>query len=71
MTIGEKIKARRLELGLSQDQLAEIVGITQPTLSDIERCVTEWPRSEHIPAFADALQVTTDYLLRDERLEKI
>ena len=66
MTLGEKVRARRLELKLSQDELAEIVGISQPSLSDIENGQTEWPRGNNIVPLADALQVTTDYLLRGE-----
>ncbi len=66
MTIGEKIRARRQELGLSQEKLAKTVGISQPTLSDIETGDTEWPRGNNIAPLADALQVTTDYLLREE-----
>lgn len=66
MTLGEKIKAKRLELGISQDVLAERTGIHQTTVSDIEAGITEWPRGNSIAKLADALQVTTDYLLREE-----
>lgn len=36
-TIGQRVKARRLELGLTQVQLARKAGMKQSTLSDLER----------------------------------
>lgn len=35
-TVGERVKARRLELGLTQDDLAEKAGISKSFLSDLE-----------------------------------
>lgn len=66
MTLGEKIKARREGLNLSQDDLSEETGIHQTTISDIENGNTEWPRSNSIAKLAYALGVTTDYLLHEE-----
>jgi transcriptional regulator with XRE-family HTH domain len=36
MTIGAQIKQRRIELGFSQEHLAYLLQISQPTLSNIE-----------------------------------
>ena len=36
-TIGQRVKARRLEMGLTQVQLARKAGMKQSTLSDLER----------------------------------
>jgi transcriptional regulator with XRE-family HTH domain len=35
-TVGDRIKARRAELGLTQDQLAEKAGISKSFVSDLE-----------------------------------
>lgn len=37
MSIGECIKAKRIESGYSQDSLAKLVGIGQPMMAQIER----------------------------------
>ena len=37
LTVGDRIKHRRLELGLSQDDLAQRAGISKSFLSDLER----------------------------------
>lgn len=37
MTIGQRVKAARLEAGLTQQQLATDAGITIPTLLNIEK----------------------------------
>jgi len=70
MSIGFRIREQRLKLKLSQAALAEEVGITQVALCDIENGKTEWPRSNSIAPLADALKVTTDYLLRGEEEAK-
>ena len=36
MTIGEKIKAKRLEKGLTQKRLGELSGIAEPTIRRYE-----------------------------------
>lgn len=36
-TIGEHLKKRRLELGLKQDQVAAIIGVTRMSVSNWER----------------------------------
>lgn len=70
MTTGEKIRAKRLDLKLSQDDLAIQSGINQATISDIENSNTKFGRSDTIAALAKALGVSTDYLLRDEAPEE-
>ena len=42
--IGNNIKTLRLEAGLSQDELALQVGISQPSLNKIEKNETKNPR---------------------------
>jgi transcriptional regulator with XRE-family HTH domain len=37
--LGQRIRARRLAKRWSQTKLAELLGVTQPTISDLERGV--------------------------------
>ena len=62
--IGDKIREYRKQSGLSQEQLAERVGISVPHMSHIETANTKLS----LPVFleiARVLNVTTDDLLRD------
>lgn len=54
LTIGRRIRERRYELGLTQVQLAEQVGVHQVTVSGWE-CGTQTPRRQHEAAILDAL----------------
>jgi transcriptional regulator with XRE-family HTH domain len=42
---GEMVRSRRLAVGLTQEQLAEMSGLSVRAISDIERGVTSRPRS--------------------------
>ncbi len=59
-TVGELIRQRREDLGLTQAQLAERLGVTQPAVS-------AWQRGKDFPkdllAVADALEVPHDKIL--------
>ena len=70
MTIGDKIKQRRLELGMTQQELADKMGYT----SRASICTIETGRetnltAERIGAFAKALGVNPLYLFEHERCE--
>jgi transcriptional regulator with XRE-family HTH domain len=82
MTIGEKIKARRIELGMTQQELADKMGYT----SRSSICVIETGKEnnlteERIGEFAKALQMSPmelfdreekpDFVLRDDEMELI
>ena len=56
----ERVKARRLALKLSQKQLAKQAGLSQNTISDIERGRNDGSRS--LVPLAKALGVTPEYL---------
>lgn len=63
MTIGDRIKARRLELGLSVDELAEKIGKHRTTIYRYEsRAIEDMSCSVLIPV-AKALNVNPAYLL--------
>lgn len=63
--LGEKIKALRLEKGLTQPQLAKLVGVTSGMISIWENDINE-PKASNLKALALALGVTTDYLVGAE-----
>ncbi len=59
---GKRMRDRRRELGITQAQLAEMVGTAQARISQIENGESE-PSIDVLMRLARALGVTTDYLL--------
>ena len=63
MEIGERIRKKRLELGLSQDELAKKVGYkSRSSINKIEGDGRGLPQTK-IVAFANALETTPSYLM--------
>lgn len=62
MKFADNVRGRRKALGLSQDELAEMTGITQTHISRYEMGQAE-PTAGNLLALADALQVSADWLL--------
>ncbi|RKJ55106.1 XRE family transcriptional regulator [bacterium 1XD42-1] len=62
--IGRRIQKARKAKGLTQEQLAEIVGLSPTHISVIERGV-KGPKLETFIDIANALEVTADGLLLD------
>lgn len=60
MTIGQRIKATREEIPLTQKALARKVGIAQPTLSELENGGSVG--SKHLTQIAEALGVSASWL---------
>ena len=60
--VGERIRRRREELGLSQDQLADIVGASRQMVSRYENGVREMGIVSLLQ-YADALETTPGTLL--------
>jgi len=58
----EKIKAKRLELGLKQFELAKLVGVSAPTMNDWEHGRTV-PRGKNLYKLAQVLKVSAGSLL--------
>ncbi|GAB2717910.1 helix-turn-helix domain-containing protein [Streptomyces bullii] len=56
VTLGTRIAARRRDLGLSQDQLADLMGVERRTVQRYERAVTD-PRYADLLLIARALDV--------------
>ena len=71
MSIGQILKTKREELGLTQDELAEVTRISKPYLSAIETGRAANPPSEQkLARLEEALQFAPGQLLRLARLER-
>ncbi len=62
MTIAEKIKTRREELGISQHRLAQMVNATPSAVARWESGITA-PRTEYIPPLCAALKVSSVWMV--------
>lgn len=60
MIVGIRVQQRREQLGLSQAELGELVGVSQQAVNLIETGKTKNPR--YIVSLAKALQTSTDWL---------
>ena len=67
MTISERIRITRQQKNMSQKVLAEIAGVNLKSLSRYE-LGTSIPPADVIKKLADALKVSTDTLLSDEKI---
>ncbi|MCC8196373.1 MAG: helix-turn-helix domain-containing protein [Ruminococcus sp.] len=66
MTVYEKIRALRIEQGMSQEELAQKVGYSgRGTISKVELSERDISISM-LPKYAEALGVTTEYLMSEE-----
>lgn len=60
MKFGEKLKAIRVEKGISLRALAEKIPVTPPYLSDVERGLRKPLSGEHIERVAEILALTPE-----------
>lgn len=67
---GQRIMARRKELGLSRNRLSESVGISEKDLAQIERG-EHGCRTGRLAAIAATLNVTLDYLWNGEQRKSV
>lgn len=63
-TIAKNIKKYRAKLGISQDKLSKLAGITLHTITKIESGATPDPRIETVKKIASGLGVSVDDLLK-------
>lgn len=68
--LGKSILDRRIELGMTQTQLADACGLRQSCISDIERGFSKDPPVGTVDKIADALQTTVDQLLHPPKPRK-
>lgn len=70
VTIGERIKKRRLELGMSQDELARIMGYkSRSSINKLETQGQELP-IKRVHQLAEALHTTPEYIMGWEEKPK-
>ncbi len=67
LSIGDRIQQKMNELGLSQEQLADMVGISQNSISKIIRGVTR--RSKSLPLIAKSLGVSEVWLVYGDDIQ--
>lgn len=66
MTLGEKIRKRRIELNMTMDDLGNAIGVQRSAINKYEKgMITDLKRST-IHALAKTLQVSPLYLLDDD-----
>lgn len=65
MTLGEKIRIARSKKGMSQQDLSQMAGTHQKNISKYEKDLVI-PSATTLKVIAEALDVTTDYLLGNE-----
>ena len=72
MLLAANIKAGRRNLGLTQEKLAELAGLSTQTISDIEGCRT-WVSDKTLSALSEVLDVEIFQLLApvDENEKKL
>lgn len=63
MTVGDIIKKRREELGMTTYELAELIGVSHATVSRYESGYINSIKSGKIQAIAEALRTTPKYLM--------
>src|SRR5436853_3498143 len=63
MNFGMKIRQRREQLGLSQQDLARLLGMTQSRISEIESGARPHVNLTNLRNLARALGVSADYLI--------
>ena len=65
MTIGERMRKLRNQRGLSQNQLAKLAGVAQPTVCRLEKGASKTLNADNALRIAGALRVSVDLLVND------
>ncbi len=65
MTAGEKIRKRRLELGITQKDVARMIGTTNSYVSAVEKQKCDVKKETRLAKFAEALQCGVNDLKPD------
>lgn len=68
MTIGEKIKARREELGMTTEELGKLIGVQRSAVTKYEKDKIDLT-SKKLQAIANVLNVPAGALLGDDESE--
>ena len=69
MTLGEKIARQRKELNYTQEQLADILGVSRQSISKWESNIA-YPETDKLIELGKLFDCSMDYLLKEEVTEK-
>ena len=69
MTLGEKIARQRRELNYTQEQLADILGVSRQSISKWESDIA-YPETGKLIELGKLFDCSMDYLLKEEVTEK-
>ena len=69
MTLGEKLSKLRKEYNYTQEQLADILGVTRQSISKWESDIA-YPETEKLIKMGKLFECSMDYLLNDDITEK-
>ena len=69
MTLGEKIVKQRKELNYTQEQLADILGVSRQSISKWESDIA-YPETDKLIELGKLFDCSMDYLLKEELTEK-
>lgn len=69
MTLGEKIAKHRKELNYTQEQLADILGVSRQSISKWESDLA-YPETNKLIEIGKMFDCSMDYLLKDEVTQK-
>ena len=69
MTLGEKLSKLRKEYNYTQEQLAEILGVSRQSISKWESDIA-YPETEKLIELGKLFECSMDYLLKDDIIEK-
>lgn len=70
MTLGDKLSKLRKENNYTQEQLAEILGVSRQAISKWESNIA-YPETEKLLRLGELYECSMDYLLKDENSEPI
>ena len=69
MTLGEKIAKQRKDLNYTQEQLADVLGVSRQSISKWESDIV-YPETEKLIELGKLFDCSMDYLLKDDITEK-
>lgn len=69
MSISKRVKNKRIQLGMTQAELADRAGTAQQSIEQLERGKTKRPR--FMPELAKALGCTVDWLITGKMAQEI
>ena len=69
--IGQLLKQKRKEKGLTLEQAGKLIGVSKVTYRDYELNNIKSARMDKMKAIADFLELSPEDLFNDEKLEKV